>query len=261
MNKVLLENPILATSFAMAKDLRPVRISSDGIFYSVQGEGPLIGVPSLFIRLDTCNLKCKWGDTICDAHYTSWTPGDTTIPLNKLCADTVIAMNTHRCRHVVITGGEPTLQEAAVHALANVVRANGGHSTIETNGTRWIKAPLDLICLSPKLKSSTPVGTKFEKVHSRNRWNPKAIENWMQSNVYFFKFVVDTPDDIEEVLQLLAQVDQRLPDPEHVVLMPQGITAEELWRRGRWLAELCKDIGARFTSRLQVDLYGNRPGT
>lgn len=238
-----------------------VRLSSDGVFYTLQGEGPMVGMPSLFVRFDTCNLRCKWGDTLCDAHYTSWHPGSRRIPVTELMKEVLDKMQAYRCNHVVITGGEPTVQAKAFGKLTATVAGLFGHTTVETNGTIFVPSMVDLVCISPKLRSSTPVGTQYEKMHEKNRWDPDVIREWMRTHEYYFKFVINTPEDVEEVLALLDQVEQRLPDPQHVVFMPQGITAKELWERGKWIAELCKDLGVRFTPRIQVDLWGNRPGT
>lgn len=236
------------------------RLSSDGIFYTLQGEGPKIGVPSLFVRLDNCNLKCKWGDTICDAHYTSWSPSGSTLPLSELLERVNHTIQSSGCTHLVITGGEPALQPEVVRQLTSLMHGYGGHVTIETNGTRFVEFHgLDMVCLSPKLSTSTPVGTKYEKVHERNRWQPLEIRKWMMSP-YYFKFVIDSPRDVDEATALLLEVGQPL-EPEHVLFMPQGINAQELWGRGRWLAELCKALNVRFTPRIQVDLWGNTPGT
>lgn len=238
------------------------RLSTDGIFYTVQGEGPLSGVPSLFVRLDVCNLKCKWGETICDAHYTSWNPSGTRVPLDELGSEVSAALAYNNCRHLVITGGEPALQAEVVRYLA---RLDDGysiplHSTIETNGTRFVENHgLSLICLSPKLRGSTPVGTQYEKAHERMRWQPDEIKKWMRTP-YYFKFVINTPEDVVEVQTILKDVDQLL-EPEHVLFMPQGINSQELWERGRWVAEECKRLGVRFCPRIQIDLYGNKPGT
>lgn len=238
-------------------------VSSDGIFYTVQGEGPLIGVPSVFVRLDRCNLRCRWGETLCDASYTSWTPGGYDLHVDELWIRTLGILRENKCSNLVITGGEPLLQRKVVLRMTELAVQHRIHTTIETNGTIWAPCLAELICLSPKLKSSTPFGSKYEKMHAENRWDPEAIRQWMNSltHNYYFKFVIDRDSDIDEVLTMLSEVDQKLPDPQHVVFMPQGITTEELWIRGRWVAEKCKQLGVRFSSRLQVDLYGNRAGT
>jgi 7-carboxy-7-deazaguanine synthase len=238
------------------------RLSTDGVFFTVQGEGPLAGVPSIFLRLDTCNLHCKWGETLCDAHYTSWTPNGTTISLSDLFIMVSKTLNSTRCRHLVITGGEPALQPEVVRLLARYMRDLSGHSTIETNGTRYIdEHGLSLVCLSPKLRGSTPVGTPYEKAHERARINVNALRLWMGDGTpYYFKFVINDQSDISEVQEVLRDVRQRL-EPEHVLFMPQGIDRDELWERGRWLAEQCKKLNVRFAPRMQIDLYGNKPGT
>ncbi len=231
----------------------------------MQGEGLLVGTPSIFVRLDTCNLRCAWGETLCDAAYTSWSPGSLRTTVGELGAQIGLLMKVHKCRHVVLTGGEPFLQKAAVQGLSLAVFEYGGHMTIETNGTRYLSSTADLICLSPKLKSSTPLPTvaeeKWRKLHEQHRWNPQVIRQFMTSGSYFFKFVMDDYKDLIEICAMLKEVQQPLPDPEHVVLMPQGITPTEIWARGPMVADACKAIGARFSPRTQIDLWGNKPGT
>lgn len=248
-------------------------VSKDRVFYTLQGEGPLMGMPSLFVRLDVCNLKCRWGDTYCDAFYTSWEPSGERVPGNQLWDEVRKALDAHPATGLVITGGEPALQPDVVRMLTrnveerNVRLALPFHqrvrmTTLETNGTKYIADHgLTLVCLSPKLSTSTPVGSQYEKVHERNRWQPDVIRQWMQDGVeYYFKFVVDTPRDLDEVGAMLRDVNQPL-DPERVCLMPQGTDSKVLWERGRWLAEECKRLGVRFAPRLQIDLWGNTPGT
>ena len=74
------------------------------------------------------------------------------------------------------------------------------------------------------------------------------------------KFVLEKPSDIEEVKEVLDRLDrQYLPDD--VLLMPQAVNRRQLARRSAWVAELCKEHGYRFSSRLQILLYANEPGT
>src|SRR5215207_4602838 len=97
------------------------------IFYSIQGEGELTGVPSVFVRTSGCNLRCAW----CDTPYASWNPeGD-----QRSVEEIVSQVETHRsARHVVLTGGEPMIAKD-IKALARSIKETGRHITIETAGT------------------------------------------------------------------------------------------------------------------------------
>src|SRR5947208_6221007 len=96
------------------------------IFYSIQGEGELTGVPSVFIRTSGCNLRCSW----CDTKYASWQPEGDDVPLDEIIAQVV----THPATHCVLTGGEPMIAKG-IHELAARLRKLGRHVTIETAGT------------------------------------------------------------------------------------------------------------------------------
>ena len=117
------------------------------IFYSLQGEGSLVGVPSVFVRTSGCNLRCTW----CDTPYTSWRPegGELTI------AAIVERVSGFRAQHVVVTGGEPMIAPE-IGALTKSLKAAGLHITIETAGTVFVPVVCDLMSISPKLANSTP---------------------------------------------------------------------------------------------------------
>lgn len=110
------------------------------IFYSLQGEGHFTGTPAIFIRLSGCNLACDFCDT---QHHSS----------TSMTEEEIISEITHYpARHVVITGGEPTLQLTA--SLINKLHAAGRFVQIETNGTLPLTDGLDTlidwITVSPK---------------------------------------------------------------------------------------------------------------
>ncbi len=223
------------------------------IFYSVQGEGILSGVPSAFVRTSGCNLRCHW----CDSPYTSWHPEGETLTVAALL-DRLADWPT---RHVVITGGEPLLAPD-LGALCAGLRARGYHITLETAATVFKPVACDLASLSPKLSNSTPQereGGRWALRHDATRWRPEVVRAFMAHAEYQLKFVIDQPADIAEVHGLL----EVLPDVDRsrVLLMPQGTTSEELNQRGPWLAEVCKENGFRLCPRLHIDLYGNRRGT
>jgi 7-carboxy-7-deazaguanine synthase len=218
------------------------------IFHSIQGEGSLVGVPSVFVRTSGCNLRCAW----CDTPYTSWHPEGDDWTLERILA----AVDTYPARHVVVTGGEPMIAREMVE-LTHGLRAGGRHITIETAGTVFARVECDLMSISPKLANSTPAGEWAEK-HERLRIQPDVVRRLMADYDYQLKFVVARPEDIAEVRELVSAFDA---DAGKVVLMPEGTDAGVLRERGVWLAEICKREGFRFSPRLHVELWGNRRGT
>jgi 7-carboxy-7-deazaguanine synthase len=224
-------------------------------FYSLQGEGELTGVPSVFIRTAGCNLRCNW----CDTPYASWRPEGTERTVDDLVAEAC----AHPGRHVVLTGGEPMIAKA-IHALAAGLRAAQRHITIETAAT---VAPdgiaCDLASLSPKLANSAPderLPAAWRERHEATRWQPEAVRAWVDGYAYQFKFVVSSPADVAELEALLAGLGRDIP-AHKVLLMPEATSLEKLRERSAWLGELCKARGYRYAHRLHIELYGNKRGT
>jgi 7-carboxy-7-deazaguanine synthase len=218
------------------------------IFYSVQGEGMLVGVPSVFVRTSGCNLRCTW----CDTPYTSWNPeGD------ELSIDAIVSrVRDYGARHVVVTGGEPMIADG----IAELTHQLGLHVTVETAGTVYKPVKCDLMSISPKLANSTPVhrdGGRWAAQHDRLRYQPEVLKRLMGEFAYQLKFVVTAPSDLDEIAQVIEATGA---DRERVVLMAEGTDATTLAERGRWLAEISKREGFRFSPRLHVDLWGNRRG-
>ena len=221
------------------------------IFYSVQGEGVFTGMPSVFVRTSGCNLRCTW----CDTPYTSWSPEGAEMSVAEVLAE----VRSHPSAHVVVTGGEPMIQPALVE-LTNALHDSGLHITIETAGTAWAPVACDLMSISPKLANSTPLdreGGRWAAMHERLRHQPDVLRRLMAEYPYQLKFVIAAPEDMEEVERLIGEVNA---DRSRVVLMPEGIDVETLTERGRWLVEICKERGYRFSPRLHVMLWGNQRG-
>lgn len=221
------------------------------IFYSVQGEGILAGVPSVFVRTSGCNLRCAW----CDTPYTSWKPEGSDMPLGMILAD----VRRQWATHVVVTGGEPMIAEDIVR-LTQGLKELGLHVTIETAGTVYKPVACDLLSLSPKLANSTPrkrEGGKWAAQHDRLRYQPDVLKQLMSEFEYQLKFVVAAPEDLAEIETILKETDA---DRSRVVLMPEGTDSETLYDRARWLVEICKERRFRYGPRLHIDLYGNERG-
>lgn len=222
------------------------------VFSSIQGEGLLAGVPSLFIRTSGCNLRCHW----CDTPYTSWEPEGDDWPVERI----VDWVKQHPAyRHVVLTGGEPIIQPELPY-LARQLDDLGLHITVETAGTVAAELPCHLMSISPKLSNSTPLeqdGGRWAARHERLRLNEGVLRQLTNSYVYQLKFVVTRIEDLDEIRPIVELCGA---PAERVLLMPEGRTREEIQVRAGWLVELCKATGYRYCPRLHVELYGNRRG-
>lgn len=225
------------------------------IFHSLQGEGELAGVPSVFVRTSGCNLRCNW----CDTPYASWSPEGTQMRVDEIAAE----VRKHPARHVVLTGGEPMIAPG-IRDLAAELRKSAHHITIETAATI---APdgiaCDLASLSPKLKNSAPdarLDEVWRKKHEALRWQPEVVKAWLDQGRYQLKFVVSQAEDMNEIESMLTQLGRDITRAK-VLLMPEGTTVEALRAKAGWLGELCKVRGYRYAPRLQIELYGNKRGT
>ncbi|MBY0507703.1 MAG: 7-carboxy-7-deazaguanine synthase QueE [Bryobacteraceae bacterium] len=222
------------------------------LFYSLQGEGQLLGVPSFFIRTTGCNLRCTW----CDTPYTSWAPVGEEMTVEQIVAEAL----RHAGRHAVVTGGEPLIAPA-IGELTAALRAAGFHITIETAGTVAPPVACDLMSISPKLSNSTPWERdegRYAAQHERLRYQPEVLRELMRTYNYQLKFVVTSPEDLVEIRALLQETGGQA---SKTILMPEGIQLEILRERARWISEACKQENFRYSPRLHIDLFGNTRGT
>lgn len=230
------------------------------IFPALQGEGASAGMPVVFVRLSRCNLACVW----CDTPYTWHFDGDErphrserTMPRKPNQAQLGVAEVAERIRalgqsRMVITGGEPLLQGAALGELAALLPDMA--IEIETNGTTPVPPPLDIrvdqFNVSPKLAHS---GNAAELALV-----PERLDAYATDARAYFKFVIAQPDDLDEVLALQARY--HFPS-RRTFLMPEGTDSAALRERSRWLEPLCLKHGFRFTDRLHIHLHGDTRGT
>ncbi len=221
------------------------------IFTSIQGEGVTAGVPSTFVRLSLCSLHCGF----CDTPYTwDWARYNPKAEIIRLEVPEVL----HRVaaggtRNVVVTGGEPLLQQRDLVPLAAGLKSEGKRIEVETSGTILpdgaLSASVDQWNVSPKLASS---GNE-----SGAREVPAALTWFAAQSQAYFKYVVTAPDDLAEVQ---GQVARYGVPAERVLLMPEGTTTAVLAERSAWLVERCQALGYRFTTRLHVLLWGDKRG-
>lgn len=236
------------------------RLPINELFYSLQGEGKLAGVPSTFVRTSGCNLRC-W---FCDSYHTSWEPSGDWTTVEEILGE----IEDHGANHVVLTGGEPLIHDASTELLERLAET-GYHTTVETNGTIVPDAPVDLASVSPKLASSTPTPEKDPKGegewaerHESRRIDLDALAAICERYDHQLKFVVTDQEDMGEITDLLARLrDQVSIKDENVLLMPEGATRERLDDTRGEVAELAMEYGFRYTPRLHVDLWNDAPGT
>lgn len=217
------------------------------IFYSIQGEGKLAGVPSVFVRSSGCNLRCSW----CDTPYTSWKPEGSEMAV----AEILDRVRGFGAKHAVITGGEPMIARG-VGELSQGLREAGMHISIETAGTVYTPVECDLMSISPKLKNSTPEG-EWAAQHDKLRIRIDVLRQLMDVCDYQLKFVVSRLEDIGEIRDIVSRTRAAT---SQVILMPEGTDPVRLREKAVWIAELCKTEGVRYGPRLHVDIWGDRRG-
>ena len=212
--------------------------SAPEIFYSLQGEGTRCGTPAVFLRLAGCNLACKW----CDTKH-SWGNG-------ILCsvADTAGHIADFNCNSLVITGGEPLLQQPALEKLIALLPADT-YVEVETNGS---------ITPSPALARRVHQWNVSPKLaHSGNprnkSLNPEALQFFTDHPAAWFKFVVQSEEDWSSIASL------GLPQ-QRIILMPCATTRATLEQNRPAVVEMCLRHRVRLGDRLHLTLWDDKKG-
>jgi 7-carboxy-7-deazaguanine synthase len=217
----------------------PLRVSE--VFLSLQGEGPSVGTPAHFVRLQGCSVGCRW----CDTKYSWDAAGGRQITVAALLDE---ALELGPAPLLVVTGGEP-LESPAAAALLERALERWERVEVETSGVQPppLSHPRLLWSVSPKLPRATP------------RWEPtwRHADAWLAEPNATFKVVVGDPPDEEDLLRLLGR--HGIP-AARVMVMPEGYTDDGLRDRAMTLAALCKRHGFRLSARMHVWLWGARRG-
>lgn len=221
------------------------------VFDSLQGEGVNTGKPCRFVRLALCNLHCGY----CDTKYTwdfkqfDYEAEVSEMPLSELVEE----LRGAPAQHVVITGGEPLLQQRQLaRALERVPPEL--FVEIETNGTRVplpsLRERVNQWNVSPKLTSAgDPEALRIR---------PEALLALRDTGRAYLKLVVRTAADRDEAEALRARFGFA---KDRTLLMPEATTREELEVRSPEVAGWSQQLSVRFSSRLHVALWGGRRGT
>jgi len=233
--------------------LNVARLSSGDpeIFRSIQGEGVNSGIAAVFLRLAFCNLKCRWCDTKYAWDWQQYRQKTKVVALTSREIES--RLRALSSSHLVVTGGEPLIQQKTLSCLLSSLKRDGYYVELETNGT--ISPTSELVALvdhwnvSPKLENSGNPRAMREV--------PEAYRVFVHLPASSFKYVIQDESDLNEVQAL---VDRYCIDEEKIVLMPEASDRETLIQRGAWLSEACRDRGYRFSTRLQILLQQNTRG-
>lgn len=262
------------------------------MFTSIQGEGKYSGVPSHFVRVSGCNLRCVFKNSICDTPYSSFKPEKS---IAKDMDDLVnqfkeMQKKFSHVKHLVITGGEPLMYKKDLEEFLGRIYDDSMVITVETNGTYPILNPLTsgfkiaLYSVSPKLSTSVgqvgqygdfKVTQEMINKHNKERINCKnLVDIAMDSNDYQFKFVYSDPSCVDEILDIynrMGAIVDKMDDysrmyyfkthpNKHTMLMPEGTTEEMLAGKRQEIADICVKHGWSYSDRMHIIIWGDKRG-
>jgi 7-cyano-7-deazaguanosine (preQ0) biosynthesis protein QueE len=216
---------------------------------TLQGEGPSAGQRAGFVRLGRCNLACGF----CDTKYTwDWDHYDPAVEVTMRTVDDVAGeVEAMGVPLVVVTGGEPLLQQSHLIPLLTRLSGSGHRIEIETAGTIL---PLgELVALGPRFNVSPKLANSGNALN--RRYHPEVLQALAATSQAVFKFVVVQESDLDEVQQIVD--DCRL---SNVWIMPEGTDAKRLLERQHRLADAVIARGWHMTTRLHILLWGDERG-
>lgn len=239
------------------------KLAVSEVFYSIQGEGATMGKPSVFVRLGGCNLMCGGMGTQFDGELhngATWRCDTVEVwmrakskPFKDILPDDCLnaIMND---AHLIVTGGEPLMQQDAVKEFILFVRELINPNVfveIETNGTiepnEALRQQVDLFNVSPKLSNS---GNDKSQT-----FNKKALKTFNEISS-IFKFVVSNEKDYEEIMADYSEIIDR----DKVYLMPAGENQELLNQNKEYVAELCITEHFNYCTRLHIEIWNQKTG-
>ncbi|PIS20972.1 pyrroloquinoline quinone biosynthesis protein PqqE [candidate division WWE3 bacterium CG08_land_8_20_14_0_20_43_13] len=234
-----------------------LRVSGDLEFATLQGEGDSIGKPAVFLRLQMCNLKCKWCDTkyswdqSTDEYWNGFQDWTYKKAANRVEMSWQDCFHTSPNKRLVITGGEPLLQQKGIEELVKLLPEY--IVEIETNGTVAPNLNLSRKCqfnISPKLESSNnPLELRYK---------PEILKEFNKLKQSWFKFVVVSLEDFKEIDKIVYECDLR---QNKIIIMPEGVTNEEVTKKLRIIHKEVCSRGWRLLPRFHLQLFGAKRRT
>lgn len=214
---------------------------------TVQGEGPSLGQRAGFVRLGRCNLACEF----CDTKYTwQWDHYDPAVELHERSVEDVLEqVDAMDVPMVVVTGGEPLLQQRQLEPLLRAFKQRELRVEVETAGT-IAPTVIDLVDqwnVSPKLANS---GNPLDR-----RYKPDILRAFEATGRAIFKFVACELSDLDEIATIVDACGLT-----NVWVMPEGTDAATLEKRSQVLGDAVVARGWNITTRLHILLWGDKRG-
>jgi len=221
------------------------------IFSSIQGEGIHAGKPSVFLRTALCNLKCVW----CDTKYTwDWDNYDYSKEVHEIPIEKVIEkIKEFEPKHIVITGGEPLIQQNDIALLLSKL-GDDYFVEVETDCT----IIPDSVMLEHVNHWNVSPKTSNSENSREAREIPQCYDFFVKLENSVFKFVIEKESDLVEIDVLITKYS--IPKNK-ILLMPQASTKDELNLKKEEIEKIAMANGLLFSSRLQVERWGNQRGT
>lgn len=223
------------------------KIPISEIFESLQGEGPKIGSPSLFIRFAGCPVKCSW----CDSKF-SWKGGQ--IWTSENLYDKLFKTEID---DIVFTGGEPLLYYKIISEWVEELKIAGKRVYMETSGITGSEH-LDRYKLASLIRYVTWILSPKDHV-------PMAQYEWLRHFRFddiYWKFVwsgwEETKDFITNFFKYIEKPLYERIESHTVFVMPKGITNKEVMSCSKEVWAFCQEFKLRFSPRLQVNVWGRK---
>lgn len=227
------------------------------VFRSIQGEGKTVGVPSIFVRFWGCNLRCQFKGKHCDTPYAVINSKDKAFMNTPFQTVKQILSIAGAVTNIVFTGGEPMLYQEYIKEV--MYKINQKHAIytceIETNGTietiNCFSKYINQFNISPKLSGSN----QETELHNQLRINNKALKSMYLPHKAYFKFVVSTEHDLEEI-----KVIEEMFPKMNVYLMPEGVDRKTIIKNSKKLVNVCIKYGYKFSPREHILIWDKQRG-
>lgn len=202
------------------------------IFYSLQGEGKLVGLPTIFIRTTGCNLRCTYCDTTYAYHQGTEMTSD----------DIINSIKKWKCKRVCVTGGEPLLQKDIMPLLSSLSK-NNYEISLETNGSMDIQSIISLKNLAISLDIKCPSSGMHHKMCFVNIYSLRPIDQ--------LKFVISDKKDFTYASSIISKYEPLCP------IIMQSSTGD-FQKLAQWVLTSNQDI--RFGIQLHKLIWGDKKG-